>query len=44
MVGTAVETLVRLLRDFKEEKLIETEGRKIRILNPEKLLVIANLN
>lgn len=34
LIGTAVETLVRVLHDFKDEELIRTEGRKIRILNP----------
>jgi CRP-like cAMP-binding protein len=43
IVGTAVETLVRLLHDFKEEGLIETEGRKIRMLNAKALVKIANL-
>jgi CRP-like cAMP-binding protein len=43
LVGTAVETLVRLLHDFKDEKLIETEGRKIRVLNIKQLVKIANL-
>lgn len=43
LVGTAVETLVRLLHDFKDEKLIETEGRKIRILDAKKLVKVANL-
>lgn len=42
MVGTAVETLVRLLHDFKDEGLIETEGRKIRVLNAKALVKIAN--
>lgn len=42
MVGTAVETLVRLLHDFKDEKLIETEGRKIRVLDAKKLVKVAN--
>lgn len=42
LVGVAVETLVRLLHDFKEEGLIETEGRKIRILTPKKLIKVAN--
>lgn len=42
LVGTAVETLVRLLHDFKDEGLIETEGRKIRILNVSRLLKVAN--
>ena len=43
IVGTATETLIRLLHDFKEEKLIETQGRKIRVLEPEKLVRVGNL-
>ncbi len=43
IVGTAIETLVRLLRDFKDEQIIETKGRTIRILHPAKLVRIANL-
>jgi CRP-like cAMP-binding protein len=43
IVGTAVETLVRLLRELKDEKMIKTDGRKIIILEPKKLLEIANL-
>lgn len=43
MVGTATETLIRLLHDFKEEELIETQGRKILIKNKEKLEKVANL-
>lgn len=42
LVGVAVETLVRLLHDFKEEKLIETQGRKIRILDASRLSKVAN--
>jgi CRP-like cAMP-binding protein len=37
-VGTATETLIRLLRDFKEEGMINIHTRKIEILNKEKLL------
>lgn len=33
IVGTATETVIRILSDFKEEKLIEIQGRKIKILN-----------
>jgi CRP/FNR family transcriptional regulator, polysaccharide utilization system transcription regulator len=33
IVGTATETLIRLLHDFKEEELIETKGRKIVVKN-----------
>ncbi len=44
MVGTATETLIRLLHDFKDEHLIETNGRKILIKNKEKLRKVANLS
>lgn len=40
-VGTATETLIRLLKDFKEEKLIQTHARKIEILDKEGLLKVA---
>lgn len=43
IVGTATETLIRLLHDFKEEKLIETEGRKIKIIDPQGLVKAGNL-
>lgn len=43
IVGTATETIIRLLHDFKEEKVIETQGRKIRVLEPEKLVRIGNI-
>jgi CRP/FNR family transcriptional regulator len=40
-VGTATETLIRLLKDFKEEGLIETNTRKITVLDPKKLLLVS---
>lgn len=43
ITGTAIETLVRLLHIFKDEGLIETEGRKIRILDAKKLIKVANV-
>ena len=43
MVGTARETLVRFLHEFKEDGLIEVEGRKIILLKPKELSKIANL-
>lgn len=43
MVGTARETLTRLLHDFKEEDLIETQGRKIILKKPLVLSKIADL-
>lgn len=36
-VGTATESLIRTLSDFKSEKLIEVVDGKIHILEPEKL-------
>ena len=36
-VGTATESLIRTLSDFKSEKLIEIKEGKIRIINYEKL-------
>jgi CRP/FNR family transcriptional regulator len=40
-VGTATETLIRLLREFKTEGLIEIQTRKITVLARKKLLDIA---
>jgi CRP-like cAMP-binding protein len=42
-VGTARETLIRLLHDFKEDSLIEINGRKIILKDPLELSKIANL-
>ncbi|GAB5417752.1 MAG: Crp/Fnr family transcriptional regulator [Crocinitomicaceae bacterium] len=40
-VGTATETLIRLLKDFKDESLIATHARKVEILDREGLLKVA---
>ena len=37
IVGTATETVIRLLSEFKADKLIDMEGKKIRILNKSAL-------
>ena len=42
IVGTATETVIRLLADFKEEKLIATEGKKIKILSVKGLAKAAD--
>ncbi|HKK39799.1 MAG TPA: Crp/Fnr family transcriptional regulator [Cryomorphaceae bacterium] len=39
IVGTATESLIRLLNEFKKENLIVTQGRKIRITDPKGLLL-----
>ena len=43
MVGTAKESLVRMLKDFKEEKLISTKGRIIFIEDLEGLVKASKL-
>jgi CRP-like cAMP-binding protein len=43
MVGTAKETLVRLLQEFKKDGLIESDGRIIRIMNKKGLIEEGNL-
>ena len=37
IVGTATETIIRLLSDFKSSGLISLEGKKIKILDPKAL-------
>ena len=37
IVGTATESLIRTLSDFKEEKLVEIKGSNITIINIDKL-------
>jgi CRP-like cAMP-binding protein len=43
IVGTATESVIRLLSEFKSDKLVELNGRKIRILNKKGLLKISNV-
>ena len=40
-VGTATETLIRLLKELKEDKMIKTHARKIEILDKESLLKLS---
>lgn len=42
LVGTGRENVVRILTEFKEEGIVETKGRKIIVLEVNKLLKIAN--
>ncbi len=44
MVGTATESVIRLLSEFKSDHYIELTGRKIKILNQEKLRKLSNYN
>lgn len=43
IVGTATESVIRLLSEFKQDQLIELNGRKIRILDEAGLIRIGNL-
>ena len=38
IIGTATETVIRLLSDFKTQKLISLQGKKIKVLNPKGLV------
>jgi CRP/FNR family transcriptional regulator, polysaccharide utilization system transcription regulator len=40
LVGTATETVIRLLSEFKHDDLVEIRGRKIKVLNRKELLRI----
>jgi CRP-like cAMP-binding protein len=41
-VGTATESLIRTLSDFKSEKLIDIKNGKVVIVNSDKLRNLAN--
>lgn len=43
IVGTAHETIIRLISEFKDEGILEQEGKVIYILDQRKLLEFANL-
>lgn len=42
IVGTATESVIRLLSEFKQDKLIDINGRKIKILDVKRLEKISN--
>lgn len=44
IVGTATETVIRILSDFKDEELIKVEAGKMFILEPDKLIKVADRN
>jgi CRP-like cAMP-binding protein len=44
IVGTATESVIRLLSEFKSDNVLEINGRKIKILNYKALIKIANFN
>ena len=42
MVGLATDNVIRLLKEFKSEGIIETNGRKIRVINISLLVKRSN--
>lgn len=44
LVGTAKETAIRIMAEFKENKIIQTQGSKIKILDMNKLVRISHLH
>lgn len=38
IIGTATETVIRLLSEFKNQKIISLEGKKIKVLNAQELV------
>lgn len=43
IIGTATESAIRLISEFKQDDLIEVEGRNIKILNHEKLMKLGHV-
>jgi len=43
IVGTATESVIRLLSEFKSDKLVELNGRKIKLINLKGLEKISNV-
>ncbi|HEY4797953.1 MAG TPA: Crp/Fnr family transcriptional regulator [Bacteroidia bacterium] len=44
IAGTATETAIRILADFKEESLVEFVGKKIKIVKQQELIHLANIS
>ncbi len=44
LIGTATESAIRLISEFKTDEYIEVEGRKIKILDHQKLNKLAHVN
>jgi CRP/FNR family transcriptional regulator len=43
IIGTATETVIRLLSEFKNDRLISLEGKKIKVVNTSGLMKEADL-
>ena len=43
IIGTATESAIRLISEFKSDKLIEVDGRNFKILNHDKLIKLGHV-
>ncbi|KNB61982.1 MULTISPECIES: Crp/Fnr family transcriptional regulator [Chryseobacterium] len=43
IIGTATESAIRLISEFKQDSLIEVDGRNIKILNHDKLMKLGHV-
>ena len=43
MIGTTKESLIRTLNEFKNDKIIDLDGRHIAILAPEIIAMLSDL-
>lgn len=43
LIGTATESAIRLISEFKNDGLIEADGRSLKILNREKLIKLGHV-
>lgn len=44
LIGTATESAIRLISEFKQDQYIEVEGRNIRVVNHEKLRKLGHVS
>ena len=42
LTGMSTESVIRIIKKFKEDKLIAVEGKKYRIINQDKLQQISD--
>ena len=43
LIGTTKESLIRTLNEFKHDKIIDLDGKRIQILSPELITMLSNL-
>ena len=44
LIGTATESAIRLISEFRTDKLIEVDGRRMKILDHQKLVKLGHVN